>query len=386
MSHPFPVHLLIATPRGPIALDKSNAALPLPRDDRTPTPVIRYGPYLKGLHECLSGNGYARLLQALGSHFRAPIGLPDVTALHITSEKHGALYHVAHLQVQLRNRQVSFALNVAISREQKAFLESDMGVLNALHDRFHLFHLPKVYFQDEALYHETEHPLLPMHLFMAEWFEGYHEFHLSLPPGETKSGIIVWEENGENAWLTDLQTQSLYRHASAILTACLDMEDFRQIYPWHHAAGDFIVRREKDTVSVRLITARDYRCITPQAATNGDRWIGIICFFLNLTIRMRLDRLDGTGALAWAEGSCMKAMVEGFLEAWKEKHGKDPSLPAPGNVLEVFRSFDADEWEDLGNVVLEQGMVEHDEASFLKARLTEHVKELSDAVLKAIEP
>ncbi len=386
MNHPFPIRLLIATPRGPVVLDQNNTGIPLPRNDSLPSPTVRYGPYLESLHECLSKNGYDLLLKALGSHLRTPVNLLDLTALHITSEKHGALYHVARLQVQLGQRRASFALNVALSLEQQAFVESDMSVLEELHDKFHLPHLPRVYFQDEALYREAELPPLSMRLFVAEWFEGHHEFHLSIPHRGTEPRIVAWEENGKNVWLTEPQTLDLYRRASAILTACLDTEDFRQVYPWHHAAGDFIVKREENDVSVKLITARDYRCITPHAVADGDRWIGIVFFFLNLTMRMRLDRLNGTGALAWADSSCLGAVLDGFLHSWAEKHGANPSLPSPGKVIEVLRSFTVEEWESMGGVVVKQGMVEQDEAPFLNAVLSGHTMELVCAILKATGP
>jgi hypothetical protein len=36
-----------------------------------------------------------------------------------------------------------------------------------------------------------------------------------------------------------------------ILTACYDPISSRQIFPWHHAAGDFVVRVERERVGVR---------------------------------------------------------------------------------------------------------------------------------------
>jgi len=35
--------------------------------------------------------------------------------------------------------------------------------------------------------------------------------------------------------------------------------------------------------------------------------------------RMRLDRLDGTGPLAWADHGCVYATLSGFLEGLREK-------------------------------------------------------------------
>ena len=45
----------------------------------------------------------------------------------------------------------------------------------------------------------------------------------------------------------------------------------------------------------------------------------MLFFLLNLSLRMRLDRLNGVGAVAWADDECVNATVKGFLEGLKEK-------------------------------------------------------------------
>ncbi len=383
MTAPFPTHLFIATPRGALALNNENAAIPLPQDHHSGLPPLRYGPYLKALSSCLSQEGYRPLLDALHVLLQTPVERSQVNRLDIISEKHGALYHVVHLKVQVGKQTVSFGLNVAASPEQKAFLESDHSILHELQSTHRLPHLPRVFFKGEAHYREEAGKPIPLSFFMVEWFEGYSEFHLSRPDREEMPRIRVWEENAQEVWLTPGQTAALYRGAAAILTAYLDTHTFRQIYPWHHAAGDFIIQRKGDSVSVKLITARDYRCLTPEALSSGDQWIGIVCFFINLTLRMRLDRLDGTGDLAWAHSSCLRPVVEGFLTAWRDRHHHDPSLPSPEEAADVLGSFDPDEWWSLAEFILERGMVEEEEMPFVRARLREHVEELAGAVAAA---
>ena len=40
----------------------------------------------------------------------------------------------------------------------------------------------------------------------------------------------------------------------------------------------------------------------------------LLVFFLNLTIRMRLDRQDGIGEIVWADDIAIKGTLQGFLE------------------------------------------------------------------------
>jgi hypothetical protein len=59
-----------------------------------------------------------------------------------------------------------------------------------------------------------------------------------------------------------------------------------------------------------------------------DRNEALLFFFLNLSIRMRLDRLDGIGELVWAGDECLDMTWGGFKEALqvKEREG----VVAPG--------------------------------------------------------
>ena len=45
----------------------------------------------------------------------------------------------------------------------------------------------------------------------------------------------------------------------------------------------------------------------------------LLFFLLNLTLRIRLDRLDGVGEIAWADEGCLSPALEGFFLALEEK-------------------------------------------------------------------
>jgi hypothetical protein len=127
--------------------------------------------------------------------------------------------------------------------------------------------------------------------------------------------------------------------ATMILTACYDPITSFQIFPWHHAAGDFVVRLEEKGVTVRLITVRDYVPLVDWAAEPDDERSlldALVVFFLHLSIRMRLDRLDGVKEVAWASDRCLAPIIDGFfmgLDLTARMSGFPESFP------ETFRHY-----------------------------------------------
>ncbi|GLI34403.1 hypothetical protein [Desulforhabdus amnigena] len=382
MQRSFPVHLLVSTPSGPIPLTPERARISLPQGPEAQGALIHYGPFLQAVARFLSQDSYAPLLHSLSRQLDRPIAREDIENVELISEKHGVLYHVVHLRVHIKSERVSLVLNVAVKPEQQAFLESECSLLEMLHQHFGLPYLPRPLFKGEALYTGDDGSELTLKIFMAEWFEGFHEFHLSMEPQQEQPVIKVWGlEEGDTVLRTD-QALALYQHASAILTAYLDPASFRQIYPWHHAAGDFILKQTPNGIQLRLVTARDYRALISLGADPEEKWVALVHFFFNLTLRMRMDRLDGTGKRAWAPPESLSGVLSGFLESWSEKARLDPSLPPAEDVLHLLRRFTPREWISLGEVVLEDGMVETDELDFLSYHMAEHVSALMDALDK----
>jgi len=127
---------------------------------------------------------------------------------------------------------------------------------------------------------------------------------------------------------------------------------------------------------VRLITVRGYQPLMSVGDDPSEKWIPLMHFFLNLSIRMRLDRLDGTGDLVWAEPDCLHGVVSGFLETWQQKAEKHSDLPQASELRDVLRSFAPEEWLFLSDLVLADGLMEAEELEFLQPRLEEHMTSL----------
>ena len=178
-----------------------------------------------------------------------------------------------------------------------------------------------------------------MMLSISDWFEGYHEFHLS-PSASGAPAIRVWDPSCPHGFLSEAKTVQLYEQASAILTSYLDIRSFSQIYPWHHAAGDFVVDRMQDPTSLKLITVRGYRPLLRQNPPAATRCLGALHFFVNMGIRMRIDRLDGTGDLAWAGPQVLPGVIRGFARAWEARpHASTRFAESPRNLFPLSGPF-----------------------------------------------
>jgi hypothetical protein len=225
-----------------------------------------------------------------------------------------------------------------------------------------------------------------MKSFIGEWLEGFHEFHLSRKSADDAFTIRVWDGGAARSFLDIEETRSLYHQASTILTSYLDPDSFSQIYPWHHAAGDFVLKRKSNGVDVRLITVRGYRPLVPVGSDPLDRWIPMAHFFLNMSLRMRLDRLDGTGDLVWASPDCLRGVVSGFLDAWRRKACENEGLPTASDVLEVLGSLTSEEWFSMADLILVDGLVEDEEAEFIQPLLEDHSISLWKAIQRHPKP
>jgi hypothetical protein len=205
----------------------------------------------------------------------------------------------------------AFVMNVAVTERGTARLCREFETLQHLDRKYDFPFLPRTYLQGEAI-------VPPALMFLADWFEGYHEFHLSLDNRDGSQGLVLWD-TVKGPWsLSRLEVSQIYYQAAMILTLYYDVETFEQIFPWHHAAGDFVVKADKESIDVRLVTARQYAPMVKDAEGISVRE-ALLLFLLNLSVRMRVDRLDGVGSVAWADDACVDATLEGFVAGLRTK-------------------------------------------------------------------
>ncbi len=239
----------------------------------------------------------------------------NVSHIDIVAEKHGSEYHPARVFVGGATSRASFVVNVAVNEKGRGRLMGDFQLLRELGSQFPRTFVPAAYFAGEVSVHREGDSPVDLSMFVGEWLDGFHEFHLSFDEANKSLATVVWDTDLGYRVLPIPECESLYRQAAFILTYYYDPNRFREIFPWHHAAGDFVVSQLNGGLRVKLITVRQY-ATRPIGAHDSpeNRLRALMLFVANLTVRMRLDRLDGVGGMAWANDHCVNATVLGTLD------------------------------------------------------------------------
>jgi len=349
----------IATPRGTIPYLPAQAALPVEGGG----PELTYGAYFKALEAFVSGDGQAALGRLLAESGHGD-GLAGAREIVLRAEKHGALYHPASLTVRFGEGEAKFCVNVAASPVGVACLEEEAALLHGLRTRFAPEFLPCPHAGGRAA---------GLAFLLEEWFGGFHEFHQ-----DGAGRVRLWDFDAGERVLAGGQAWALYREAARILTRYFDAATGAHIAPWHHAAGDFVASLRGDDVAARLVTVRGYgasRNFT-EAGPMAER-LAALAFFTNMTMRMRLDRVDGVGALVLADGATATAAVAGFAAALGEREDiGDGGL----GILDFLGSFSGEELAGAGRQLMDAGSPE--EQALCDRAWPEHAALLVEALAR----
>lgn len=358
------IRYLVSSPCGDIPADEKRWHLPLEADELKTS----YKMYFQSIRDFLVHSESKPLLEAAGKKNGKKIHLKEVNEIIIRSEKHGFLYHPASVEVILKEGTAKFCLNVAISDTGRHWLKEEYSVLQKLHTKFHLPYLPRVYFFGE---------LNAMSFLVEDWFEGYHEFHIS-KDNKGNQQLKLWDFDNGYKYLSVEEGSEIYKQASKILTCYYDLNDFSQILAWHHAAGDFVAKIDGKKIDVRLTTARHYEPFIgfiDQGALNPI--LALLYFFLNLTLRMRLDKLDGIGEVIWADDIYIESIISGFFEALKSKEDLKAwmNFEKAEDFLRLIQSFTKRELKTIFSPLIEQYRDTSD-YHIIMLNLEKHIEEL----------
>jgi len=290
---------------------------------------LSYKDYFQAARRFLERNQYADLMQAAAIRLERTVRPEEICAVRVSLEKHGQFYHPSRVDLMGPGFTVAFVLNVAVSAIGKAWIETEYHTIKKLKKDFAGDYLPDVYACGEVPLRDSSYSLS---LFLGEWFEGFNEFHLSYDPETGQNRMVVWDYKRGDFFLTSAQAVNLFSQAAKILTFYYNPETFEQIFSWHHAAGDFVLKLGEDRINVRLITARQYLKLFKHSEGGKKKATfalkALLIFFLQLSIRMRLDRLDGTGPVVWLGQEALIGTVKGFFEALAQKPPLQ-TLPVP---------------------------------------------------------
>ena len=338
----------------------------------THSQVVTIGDYCCAARQFLTQNNFQKIRTGLEIFFSRPVLTHQIERIVVSLEKHGAFYHPLKIQVLLKDRRsCSFVLNGAVSKPGLALIENEFQLISYLNKTSPRHYLPKVVGVGVI---KTDKGRIGF--FLGEWFEDYKEFHATENRGTRQT--VIWDSDGSCHYISEANSLLIYQEISRILTNYYDIETFEQIFPWHHAAGDFIVKKENDKIDVKMITVRGYSSLTKLGEQNENKSMHILSallfFFLNLTIRVRLDRLNGTGPPVMLEDKVLKPIVKGFLHGLEEK----TLIYDYGDIklafIDFFTQFNLEQIMELMGNILKSCHPDASEIAVVEENLESHCK------------
>ncbi|RLC25512.1 MAG: hypothetical protein DRH21_03875 [Deltaproteobacteria bacterium] len=374
-------------------------SLPIPLSIKKPQKAdgisVTYGEYFYAVRFFLEKDEFKSITSAISQHLNQNIKPEEIQEIHIYLEKHGEFYHPARIETFMNGSRILFVLNAAISSAGKGFIKREFEILNKLNNEFSFSFIPKVYSQGEIC---IKNKNVGISMFLGEWFKDFNEFHISqnkYKQAKTDSSvkIVVWDHEKGNFFLSDDETLELYSQVAMILTCYYNAETFEQIFPWHHAAGDFVIKLQKNNVETKLITVRQYAAMlenkneTAKNNTDSDIYLmldALLVFFLNLSIRNRLDRLDGVGEIVWSGNIAVEGTLNGFLKGLSQISYNNllPDTLAV-DFINYISCFSKTDLLELCNSIVNTYNPMAPELSVIRKNLKNHVDLLHDALVKS---
>lgn len=343
---------------------------------------VTYGDYFCAARSFLEKNQFEIVKLAISQQTDRDVKADEIERIYIFLEKHGEFYHPARIETVVSGEKFAFVLNVAISNVGQESITREFNFLQKMNNNFPFSYLPKVYGTGQVCTEDNHN----ISMFLGEWFEDFNEFHISRDPADGKNKIGVWDPEQGNFFLSDDKTMELYSRAAMILTSYYNVETFEQILSWHHAAGDFVLKLQNNKIDLKLITVRQYTSPfeknTEDINRNADLILeALLVFFLNHSIRMRLDRLDGVGDIVWSDDIAVYGFLKGFFDGLSLKPRIIP-LSAPIDVcFQKYLSFFTEtDLYDLSKAVINTYNPKAPELLVIKQNLKKHIQILHQAL------
>ena len=373
---------LLSDPDGDLVLSPEDLQQPFLTGPSEKHPFLTLEDYFGALQAFIVLNDGAHLRSALKKQLLADIqDLAAIPEVLIRSEKHGAFYHIASIELTGLEKKCKFAVTTALSEPAKASLMEEFAILQNLAG-LNPDYLPVVFHRDSVTC-RTGFGTAEFLMVLGEWLDSYHEWHACAAPASSRQEIQLWDYAEGYRLLSAAESFELLRQAAYILTNYYDQGSFCQIYPWHHGAGDFVLKAAPGGLSVKLITARQYEPLVHfDGEEEADRLVAAIHFLLNLCLRVRLDRLAGVGDPAWLDDFAVTAAVEGFFAGLAATVAADRFLLGSAeDFLEILQAFDAREifemYESLLEIYAEE---DQDDFHLIQAKLPDHAVKLHEVL------
>ena len=338
---------------------------------------VTRGEYFAVLRTFLEEAPHHRLVDAVSRRIRRPVSTDDLASVDIYLEKHGQFYHPSRVKTLAVGRELHFVVNAAFTESGKALIGTDFENIRRLTRQYAYRYVPHVHQLGEVRNLSSKKKWI---LFLGQWLEGYHEFHLQRSPSGDAVRMVLWDPIEGQVALTRKQISAVYHLAARILTAYYNLFTCEQVGSWHHAAGDFVVRTDPD-IDLQLVTVRQYRPLISGPIDDIETvFQALLLFLLNLSVRMRIDRDSGTGDLLWSEEQAVAPTIGGFFDGLdlQARHGLIPER-FPALFHSYLENLTGEELTDLLNAVVSRRFVSEIESTLVRRHLEGHSRAFQSA-------
>ncbi len=375
------VSYYFSSPEGDVLADDATLARPFIVRPFETHPFLTLYDYFAAITDFLLREGWQRIALLLSRKWERRVKPDVVERVLIRYEKYGTLYQIASATIVAGDRNATFAVTTAMSSSAKEMLDHEFDLLQQLNILRQPSYLPQVYYKETVAIQKQEGSETFL-MTLSEWFEGFHEWHFSRDK-DGNERIVVWDMGGGFRFASEQEADAIISQASMILTLHFRLDDYRHISPWHHGAGDFVVKSDGEHVEVKLVTVRGYDPIAPYS---GEEKVAplqaLFLFLLNTSVKMRLDKQEGMGEPYWAEAGVLDPALKGFFQALKVKESEEG---AAGDTVEDFSRFLQSLSEDRIRTVLAEHLKEYSlfdppDAALVQTRLSEHTADLHRAI------
>jgi hypothetical protein len=297
-----------------------------------------------------------------------------IQTMDVCLEKHGAFYHPLKVTVDAGSDFVTLVLNGAVRDPGFTLIETEFRLLERLVGQVVPGFIPRVFAAGTLVTEKGG-----VGFFLGQWFDGFHEFHMTRTARGAR--VAIWKDDGTREPMPWHKAVRIYENIAYVLTAYYEVDTGNEIFPWHHAAGDFVTNSQGD---VRLITVRGMDLLTeiPSDISEGEvrQLFCLLFYFLNLTLCMRLDRLDGTGPVVWLPDMVLDATVKGMLRSLADRKVLRPD-PQPCNgfsarFLAFAKSFGSDQLHQMADHLLEDRHFSAAEVQLVRNHLDSHCRRI----------
>lgn len=383
--HP-PFKFALSPDAPPLTLKSDRWLLPLPASRHAFSPShcdvnfeggTTYGDYFTAAQQFLAQDNFSLLCHAAGQLVGKAVALADIRRVSIYLVKHGAFYHPACVVVDLLGQRLAFVLNVAVAAQGRKIITQEYHSLSQLNTELAGPFWPQAF----GLGQGRDLKGRPLPMFLGQWLDGFYEFHLTGETSERRQ-VVVWDGDHGHHMLSSSQATMCMQQAALILTYAYNPLTTETIGSWHHAAGDFVLALAQDRITLRLITVRNYSPMMEDAHPDVAFVLeALLVHLMQISIKLRLDRLDGIGSVACHGAEVVPAICRGFFQ------GLQMAAPLRGlpedfdtTVKAFMRLHGADHLMPIALAIQEAAAFTPEERDLVRRFLKRHVSVLIDAL------